>query len=134
MVPKIKAQFFVCKIKQADACKIKAGGGNDAQPQQRVADRSAIEGADRERSSEDGVLFSQTRRAQIERRISFSYSFFYINQSSAQSAKSIDLHYINKKQAVRSQASIIKKRDRISIPLPRFRNQASGVFFDKRSS
>ena len=133
MVPKIKAQFCVCKIKQAGTCKIKAGGGNDAQPQQRVADRSATEGADRERSSEDGVLFSQTRRAQIERRISFSYSFFYINQSSAQSTKSIDLHYINKKQAV-SQASTIKKRDRISITLPRFRNQASGVLFDKRSS
>ena len=87
MVPKIKAQFFVCKIKQAGTCKIKAGGSNNAQPQQRVANRSATEGADRERSSEDRILFSQTRRAQIERRISFSYSFFYINQSSAQSAK-----------------------------------------------
>ena len=78
----------------------KGRGGDDAQPQQRVADRSAIEGADRERSSEDGVLFSQTRQAQIERRISFSYSFFYINQSSAQSTKGIDLHSIRRKYRI----------------------------------
>ena len=133
VVPKNQGANFVC-VKQRAGTRAKiAGGGNDAQPQQRVADRSATEGADRERSSEDGVLFSQTRRAQIERRISFSYSFFYINQSSAQSTKSIDLHYITKNQAV-NQASTIKKQDRISITLPRFRNQASGVFFDKRSS
>ena len=110
MVPKIKAQIFMCKIKQAGACRIKARGGNDAQPQQRVADRSATEGADSKRSSEDGVLFSQTRRAQIERRVSFSYSFLYINQSSAQSTKSIDLHYITKNQAV-NQASTIGKQE-----------------------
>ena len=95
----------MCKIKQVGACKIKAGGGNDAQPQQRVADRSATEGADSKRSSEDGVLFSQTRWPQIERRISFSYSFFYINQSSAQSAKvSIYTKYITESRSKHQQS------------------------------
>ena len=53
-----------------------------------MADGSATEGADRERSSEDGVLFSKPRQAQISAAFIFIF-IFIINQS-----KGIDLHSI----------------------------------------
>ena len=86
-------------------------------------------GADEETNKNKGKLSTTRRRGPTAYIIFFVFIFISIKAVRKAQKYQFTLHHRIKKQA-----STIKKRDRISMPLPRFRNQASGVFFDKRSS